>query len=164
MFKNKEYKIFMETSFQSSARIVSPTLVEVTALDGEIFYIISHIGKHVNKEMKNYELHIIEGIFDKQFSEDKEEMANNIWRFCMINGISFMGMSPGNRQNERFRIGARIREIREERGIEARDLAKVAGIDAANLSKIENGKHSVGIDILSKIAAALGKKIDLVDI
>lgn len=46
----------------------------------------------------------------------------------------------------------------------ARELAKLAGIDAANLSRIEKGKYSVGIDILSKIAAALGKKIDFVDL
>ena len=73
-------------------------------------------------------------------------------------------MGFGDRQQERARIGARIRQIRIDRGIEARDLAKLAGIDAANLSRIENGKYSVGIDILSKIAASLGKKIDLVDI
>lgn len=48
--------------------------------------------------------------------------------------------------------------------MEARDLARLAGIDAANLSRIENGKYSVGLDILSKIAAVLGKKIDFVDL
>ena len=48
--------------------------------------------------------------------------------------------------------------------MEARDLAKLAGIDAANLSRIENGKYSVGLDILAKIATALGKKVDFVDL
>ena len=91
-------------------------------------------------------------------------MINNIWRDAILSGISFMGISSGDRQCERTRIGSRIRQIREERGIEARDLAKLAGVDAANLSRIENGKYSVGIDILSKIAASLGKKIDLVDL
>ena len=65
---------------------------------------------------------------------------------------------------DRARIGERIRQIREDRGMEARDLARLAGIDAANLSRIENGKYSVGLDILSKIAAVLGKKIDFVDL
>lgn len=51
-----------------------------------------------------------------------------------------------------------------DRGMEARDLARLAGVDAANLCRIENGKYSVGLDILSKIAAALGKKIDFVDL
>ena len=48
--------------------------------------------------------------------------------------------------------------------MEARDLAKLAGIDAANLSRIEKGIYSVGLDILSKIAAVFGKKIDFVEL
>ncbi len=108
-------------------------------------------------------LHVIEAIFDKNYSEDKEQMINNIWRDSVLNGVSIMGISSGDRQRERIRIGNRIRQIREERGIEARDLAKLANVDAANLSRIENGKYSVGIDVLSKIAAVLGKKVDLVD-
>ena len=110
------------------------------------------------------ELELLEAIFDKYYSEDKEQMINNIWINSKINGISFLGISPGDRQQERTRIGSRIREIRVERDMEARDLAKLADIDAANLSRIENGKYSVGFDVLSKIAAALGKKLDLVDI
>lgn len=65
--------------------------------------------------------------------------------------------------NERIRIGARIRELRKEKNIEAKTLAKIANIDAANLSRIEQGLYSVGLDILSKIALALGAKIELVD-
>lgn len=46
--------------------------------------------------------------------------------------------------------------------MEARDLALLAGIDAANLSRIEQGRYSVGLDILSRIAFVLGAYIDLV--
>jgi len=56
----------------------------------------------------------------------------------------------------------KIRQIREEKGIEAKDLAKLANIDAANLSRIEKGKYSVGLDILSKLAFVLGCHIDIV--
>ena len=89
-------------------------------------------------------------------------MTNNIWHDLLLNGVSFMGMSSGDRQGERTRIGKKIRQIREEKGIEAKDLAKLANIDAANLSRIENGKYSVGLDILSKIASAIGYHIDIV--
>ena len=65
---------------------------------------------------------------------------------------------------DRFRIGNRIKEIRVDRGIDARDLSRFVGIDASNLSRIENGRYSVGLDILAKIATALGKKVDFVDI
>ena len=63
---------------------------------------------------------------------------------------------------ERERIGEKIRKIRLEKGIEAKQLALLAGIDAANLSRIEKGRYSVGLDILSKIANALGVQVDLV--
>lgn len=161
---NKELKKFMSMEFKTQAEVLDSKVVKVTAPDGEVFHVLCQIGKYISEETRKYELHLVEAIFDKNYSPDKELMINNIWRDAMLNGISFLGISSGDRQGERTRIGNRIRQIREERGIEARDLAKLAGIDAANLSRIENGKYSVGIDILSKIAASLGKKLDLVDI
>lgn len=161
---NKELKKFMSMEFKTQAEVLDSKVVKVTAPDGEAFQVLCQIGKYISEETRKYELHLVEAIFDKNYSPDKELMINNIWRDAMLNGISFLGISSGDRQGERTRIGNRIRQIREERGIEARDLAKLAGIDAANLSRIENGKYSVGIDILSKIAASLGKKLDLVDI
>lgn len=161
---NKELKKFMSMEFKTQAEVLDSKVVKVTAPDGEAFQVLCQIGKYISEETREYELHLVEAIFDKNYSPDKELMINNIWRDAMLNGISFLGISSGDRQGERTRIGNRIRQIREERGIEARDLAKLAGIDAANLSRIENGKYSVGIDILSKIAASLGKKLDLVDI
>ena len=105
-------------------------------------------------------------MFDENFSDDKEQMINNIWHKSLQFGIGggILGISTGTRYEDRARIGIRIKEIREERGIEARDLARLVGIDAANLSRIENGRYSVGFDILAKIATALGKKVDFVDI
>lgn len=92
-------------------------------------------------------------------------MIQNIWRESIQFGIcNILGISPGTRHQDRARIGVRIREIREARGMEAKELAKLAGIDSANLSRIEKGKYSVGLDILSKIATALGKKIDFIDL
>ena len=161
---NKELKKFMSLEFKTQAEVLDSKVVKVTAPDGEVFQVLCQIGKYISEETRNYELHLVEAIFDKNYSPDKELMINNIWRDAMLNGISFLWISSGDRQGERTRIGNRIRQIREERGIEARDLAKLAGIDAANLSRIENGRYSVGIDILSKIAASLGKKLDLVDI
>lgn len=161
---NKELKKFMNTEFKSKARIVDSKMVEVTAPDGEIFQVLCQVGAYLSEETRKYELHLIEAIFDKNFSQDKELMTNNIWRESFARGVAFLGISSGDRQGERIRIGGRIRQIREERNVEARELAKLAGIDAANLSRIEKGKYSVGIDILSKIAAALGKKLDFVDL
>lgn len=65
--------------------------------------------------------------------------------------------------DERKRIGKRIKEIRETKRIEARQLAAIVGINPANLSRIEQGKISTGLDILSRIANGLGYKLDFVE-
>ena len=46
--------------------------------------------------------------------------------------------------------------------MEARDLAILTGIDAANLSRIEQGKYSTGVDILSRICVILDAHLDLI--
>jgi DNA-binding XRE family transcriptional regulator len=155
-------KEFLAFEFKSKARIIDDKMVEVIAPDGEVFSILAHIGIYTNDETRHYQLHLVEYVFDKNFSDDKEVMSNNIWHDLLLNGVSFMGMSSGDRQGERTRIGKKIRQIREEKGIEAKDLAKLANIDAANLSRIEQGKYSVGLDILSKLAFVLGYHVDLV--
>ncbi len=68
-----------------------------------------------------------------------------------------------DKQEERQRIGARIKELRQKQNIDARTLAVRAGIDASNLSRIEQGHYSVGLDILAKIANALNARIEIVE-
>lgn len=159
---NKELKKFLATEFKSKATIIDDKIVEVSAPDGEIFSLLARIGSYTSKNTREYQLHVVEYVFDKNFSEDKEIMANNIYRDLMLNGVTFMGLSSGDRQGERTRIGKKIRQIREDKEIEAKDLAKLANVDAANLSRIEKGKYSVGLDILSRIAFVLGCQIDIV--
>lgn len=164
--ENKNFKFFSEIPTESSARVISRNEVEVVAPDGEVFTVLCQIGAYTSKEAQDCELHWLEVLFDKNFSDDKEEMTNSIWResiqFAIGGGI--LGISTGLRHKDRARIGERIRQIRVDRGLEAKDLAKLAGIDASNLCRIENGRYSVGLDILSKIVAVLGKKIDFVDL
>lgn len=155
-------KEFLAFKFKSKARIIDDKMIEVVAPDGEVFSVLAQIGIYTSEETRHYQLHLVEYVFDKNFSSDKEIMTRNIWRDLFINGVTFMGMSSGDRQGERTRIGKKIRQIREDKGIEAKDLAKLANIDAANLSRIEQGKYSVGLDILSKLAFVLGYHIDLV--
>jgi DNA-binding XRE family transcriptional regulator len=158
----KSEKEFLAFEFKSKARIIDDKMVEVVAPDGEVFSLLAQIGIYTSEETRRYQLHLVEYVFDKNFSEDKEIMTDNIWRDLFLNGVTFMGMSSGDRQGERTRIGKKIRTIREEKGIEAKDLAKLASIDAANLSRIEQGRYSVGLDILSKLAFVLGHHIDIV--
>ena len=139
-------------------------MVQVIAPDGEAFSILARIGMYTNEETRKFQLQLLESVFDKNFTDDKEIMTKYIWRDLILNGVSIIGMSSGDRQRERTRIGEKIRQIRNEKGIEARDLARLANIDPANLSRIEKGKYSVGLDILSKLVFALGYHIDIVPI
>ena len=166
--KNEEVKYFssheefLAYEFKSKASIVDDKMVEVIAPDGEIFELMISLKKYNSEDFRNEQLHTIEWIFDLYFSEDKELMSNRIWNGLFLNRVNFVGMCSGSRQGERTRIGKKIRSLREKKGMEARDLAKLAKIDAANLSRIEQGKLSVGLDILSKIAFVLGYEVDIV--
>ena len=53
------------------------------------------------------------------------------------------------------RLGRRISELREKRGLSQTQLADMAGIGRAHLSQIENGAVAARIDTLYALAEAL---------
>lgn len=63
--------------------------------------------------------------------------------------------------NHRERIGQQIAKLRKDRGLTQEQLSQIAGLDRANIAKIENGKYNTGIDILGRIADALGVEIKI---
>lgn len=67
------------------------------------------------------------------------------------------------KQNDRQRIGKRIAELRKTKGLTQAKLAELAGLTPGNIARIETGKHSTGIDILSKIAFILDVRVDFVE-
>lgn len=46
--------------------------------------------------------------------------------------------------------------FREARGWKKSDLARATGIDASHISNLENGKKHIGLELMEKIALALG--------
>ena len=106
-------------------------------------------------------------LFDKYYEGDANVIMGEINRQMMINHFSpiffYYSFDKESVSKERVRIGQRIRELREAKGMDAKLLAFYADIDAANLCRIESGKYSVGLDILSKIGYALGMEIDFVE-
>lgn len=159
---DKSIKKFMGIPTKSKAQILDEFTVEVQTSDGEVFKVVSNLGKYTDKEYKDYVLHLIEFIFDRNFSDDKEQMVNRISREFLLNAVPHWGVGAGNRQDERTRIGRKIKELRESKGMDARDLAILTGIDASNLSRIEQGKYSTGLDILSRICVVLDAHLDLI--
>ena len=61
-------------------------------------------------------------------------------------------------------LGERIRALREAQGLSQRKLALMADTNQTHLWQIESGRTSVGIDLLYRIASALGVRVqDLID-
>jgi transcriptional regulator with XRE-family HTH domain len=60
-------------------------------------------------------------------------------------------------------IGARIRALREQRGLNQDELARQAGLNRVHLYRVETGRQSPTIRTLAILAAALKVRIaDLV--
>lgn len=62
---------------------------------------------------------------------------------------------------ERERIGKRIAELRKAKGLTQAQLAEKTGFSQSNIGRIETGRYSVGLDVLAKIAEALGAKVEI---
>ena len=59
-------------------------------------------------------------------------------------------------------IGIRVAQLRREAGMTQVQLAEKCGMAQPNIARIEAGTYATSIDVLSRIAEALGKKIELV--
>lgn len=55
-----------------------------------------------------------------------------------------------------IQLGARIKELREEKGFNQKTLAVRADVDAGYLSRVEHGKTDPNTTVKSGIAKALG--------
>ena len=67
----------------------------------------------------------------------------------------------GRVQALRQRIGAEISDLRSEAGATQRALAQCAGIDQGYLSRIEDGRASPSIEVLSSISSCLGADLGI---
>jgi transcriptional regulator with XRE-family HTH domain len=55
----------------------------------------------------------------------------------------------------RYRIGQKIKALRESKGFSIEHLANIADVDRNYLSGIEKGKRNFSIDVLVKLLTAL---------
>jgi DNA-binding XRE family transcriptional regulator len=136
------------------------TTINVVVLDGETFILKAYlpVPKNEQQEIAN----LLAFYFEKNFSNDKSSMVYWVLMEMMANANFSFYYESSDRSEERERIGSKIRQLREKKDMDAKALARLANIDAANLSRIEQGRYSVGLDILSRIAKVLDVKIDLV--
>jgi transcriptional regulator with XRE-family HTH domain len=57
------------------------------------------------------------------------------------------------------RFGARLRELRQARDTTQADLARAAQVALSHLSKLEKGEAAPGLDLLDRLAKALGTTV-----
>ena len=74
-----------------------------------------------------------------------------------------MKQSDEWKQQQRERLGLRIRSLRESAGMNQVQLAELSGIQSSHLSRIEAGKYAVTFETIQTIAEALNMTVDLVD-
>lgn len=114
-------------------------------------------------QVKGYYKRAIYDLFKEKYDIVSFNELFGLFSWWFVKHNLIMPLMVATFSNEdRKRIGARIKEIRTEMKLEANQLSIITGIDAANISRIEQGKCSAGIDTLAKIANALGYKIDFV--
>ena len=59
------------------------------------------------------------------------------------------------------KVGARIRELRNDRGLSQEKLALAAGLDRTYIASVENGKRNISIINLEKIIVALNSTFSM---
>lgn len=70
-------------------------------------------------------------------------------------------MTKEEKMAYRKRIGGMIAAIRKSKGLTQEDLSDMSCLDRSNIAKIENGKYSVGVDVLGKICKALNVELKI---
>ncbi|MBA3783222.1 MAG: helix-turn-helix transcriptional regulator [Nocardioides sp.] len=66
-----------------------------------------------------------------------------------------MELEAQSRADELVRLSARVRELRQERGVTQQQLADAIGVHRVNLNRFENGRADLGVSRIRALAEAL---------
>lgn len=157
-------------SWTSKVVFVDQNKVKITLPDNTYIAVFATNYNYLTTQQgDNHFLRLMSALFDfNMFSVPRPDFntgARNINAELYRNGYEMMLflVPEHDKMEERLRIGARIKELRQKQSVDAKTLAIRAGIDASNLSRIEQGHYSVGLDILTKIANALNASVEIVE-
>lgn len=148
----------------TKVEFIDPTRVRVETSVGDIYTLgySSTMNYQIEQQWDGYYTKTVAALFDKYYNGEESQVWGVIRRGMYEAQINaFLWVIP-DRNKERIRIGNRIKELRKEQGMDAKVLAQKVEIDAGNLSRIEQGRFSVGLDTLNKIASVLNMDIDFV--
>jgi len=131
----------------------------------EIFETLQDLADYINS-CEEYDAKMVENIIEENGWVNL--CGNNDYDVC-----SYMGEKIVLDENTcdakvvddnsiNIRIGQRIQELRKEAGMTQVQLAEKCGMAQPNIARIEAGTYATSLDVLSRVAEALGKKIELV--
>lgn len=144
---------------------------EVTFINDEQIKVVTERGEEAigylgirfvhNDKQKQEIISVVKYAFDNSDNLAEAQSlirlsSNSVLTFGMI----FKYTVPPSEALRR-RLGVRLKEIRENRGMTARELSFLTRIDPSNLSRIEQGKHAINLDTLFKILYYLDANIRL---
>jgi transcriptional regulator with XRE-family HTH domain len=72
-------------------------------------------------------------------------------------------MNNDNTAEIRTTIAARIHELRKQNGFTQRELAERSGVSRRTIQAIEAGTVSPRLDLLEKLAEAMGHTVNLIE-
>lgn len=65
------------------------------------------------------------------------------------------------KNEQRKRIGKRLKEIRTEQGWSQEQVALMAGVTERTVDKVENGAFNVPLDVLATLSDVLGYELQI---
>lgn len=66
------------------------------------------------------------------------------------------------RLKPRYEIISQIIEERAKQNLSQKELAALVGTQKSNISRLENGSYNPSLDFLTKVAASLGKEVQVI--
>ena len=148
----------------TKVEFIDPKRVKVETSEGDTFILgyTDTMNYQIEEKWDGFYSKCVSGLFDKYYNGDRGTIWGPIAAGMLRNCLVPFEWVLVDRDKERIRIGNRIKELRKEQGLDAKELAQKIGIDAGNLSRIEQGRFSVGFDILNKIASIFNMRVDFI--
>jgi len=137
--------------------------------DAAIAVLIDRIAS-LGQESKDDLMEVFMAIAHCEDAEDLDEIRNTMREilYPQLAGDLILGSAGDATPTEELKkwsesIGARIKTLREEKGISQMDLAEKCGLAQSHISRLENGAHSPSRKTVQTLAEALGVEVKKID-
>lgn len=151
---------------KTKSSYLDPKRVLIETPQGDKFIIGFHseFNYQCERQMNIPFTDFLASLFDKYYTGDESVIMSVIASLLMQNRFETVFSYQRDPIQNRILMGDRIRELREQKKMDILTLACRSNIQPNTLKRIEAGKFSVDLDVLTQIAQGLGMKIDFVEL